>query len=178
MRYQISYGQERFAGELSENWQSRIKTSIRRGAKNSTWGKWSKAKSEEVWRSREHEHCRATIKGFLEIYQRGYIHLQEKNRTSLKCHLSKSLQITNFVRPDVCESTSGHTDRKSSLHFVPWIVKYIWSEVSQKCISSHRSQNCIWSHRSRNFFIGQKCFLPAVFIKDEFSVNLVKIWSK
>ena len=26
----------------------------------------------------------------------------------------ESLQITNFVQPDVCKNTSGHTDRESS----------------------------------------------------------------
>ena len=34
--------------------------------------------------------------------------------TSLQCHLSKSLQITHFVGPDVCESTCGQTDRESA----------------------------------------------------------------
>ena len=34
--------------------------------------------------------------------------------TRLHCHLSKSLQITNFMRPDVCESASGHTDCEST----------------------------------------------------------------
>ena len=30
--------------------------------------------------------------------------------TRLQCHLASHCKFTNFARPDVCESTSGHTD--------------------------------------------------------------------
>ena len=68
----------------------------------------------------------------------------------------ESLQITNFVRPDVCESTSGHTDRESASGHTEREILFITEKCFQQYYAKITNFVSILKKSGVNRLIGSK----------------------